>query len=161
MKTFTAALAVLFVAVLCYQVSSSPSESKLSSPRSSLLFLSAVQGLVMLGSSPFSAPAVGKERHALPWLLERRVAVVGAHCGSSTSSSGHLLSLNHFGPCCTEFITRPLPLRLVKSYEHTGSHCSQPAVIFTTLKDKLVCANPDEKWVQDMVTQLKHKEGSG
>ncbi|XP_064533744.1 C-C motif chemokine 5-like [Pseudopipra pipra] len=95
MKTFTAALAVLFVAVLCYRVSSSP------------------------------------------------------------------ISLDHFGPCCTEFITRPLPLRLVKSYEHTGSSCSQPAVIFTTIKDKLVCANPDEKWVQDMVTQLKHKEGSG
>ncbi|NWR38680.1 CCL5 protein, partial [Tachuris rubrigastra] len=95
MKTFTATLAILFVAVLCYQVSSSP------------------------------------------------------------------FSLNHFGPCCSEFITRPLPLRLVRSCEHTGNHCSQPAVIFTTIKDRLVCASLDEKWVQDMVTQLKDKEDSG
>lgn len=36
MKTSTAALAVLFVAVLCYQASSSPGESKCSPPRSSL-----------------------------------------------------------------------------------------------------------------------------
>ncbi|NWS22278.1 CCL5 protein, partial [Pachyramphus minor] len=70
-------------------------------------------------------------------------------------------SLNHYGPCCSEFITRPLPSRLVRSCEHTGSHCFQPAVIFTTIKDRLVCASLDEKWVQDMVTQLKDKEGSG
>ncbi|XP_050181975.1 C-C motif chemokine 5-like [Myiozetetes cayanensis] len=92
MKTFTAALAVLFVAVLCYQVSSSPP------------------------------------------------------------------SLNHFGPCCPKFITRPLPLGFVRSYKHTGSYCSQPAVIFTTVKDRLVCASLDEKWVQDMMTQLKDKK---
>ncbi|NXA09828.1 CCL4 protein, partial [Sapayoa aenigma] len=89
MKTFTAALAVLSVAVLCYQVSSTP------------------------------------------------------------------LSLNHYGPCCIEFITKELPLRLVKSYQHTGSHCSQSAVIFTTKKDIDVCARADDKWVQDLINQLK------
>ncbi|NXC35862.1 CCL4 protein, partial [Campylorhamphus procurvoides] len=95
MKTFTAALAVLFVAVLCCQVSSSP------------------------------------------------------------------ISLNHYGPCCFEFITRPLPMDLVKSYELTGSHCSPSAVIFTTVKGRLVCANLEDKWVQDMVNQLQDKELSG
>ncbi|NWI57138.1 CCL4 protein, partial [Calyptomena viridis] len=63
MKTFTAALAVLFVAVLCYQVSSTPP------------------------------------------------------------------SVNGYGPCCLQFIRKELPLRLVKSYWHTGSHCPQPAVM--------------------------------
>ncbi|NXK89314.1 CCL5 protein, partial [Formicarius rufipectus] len=91
MKTFTAALAVLFVGVLCYQVSSSP------------------------------------------------------------------VSLNHYGPCCFEFITRPLPMDRVKSYVHTGSHCSSPAVVFTTIKDILVCASLDEKWVQDIVSRPKDK----
>ncbi|XP_027752122.1 C-C motif chemokine 3-like 1 [Empidonax traillii] len=91
MKTFTAALAVLFVSVLCYQVSSSPP------------------------------------------------------------------SLNHFGPCCPKFVTGPLPLRLVRSYERTSSYCSQPAVIFTTIRGRLVCASLDEKWVQDMVIQLDKK----
>ncbi|NWV20329.1 CCL5 protein, partial [Origma solitaria] len=92
MKTFTAALAVLFVAVLCYKVSSSP------------------------------------------------------------------FSLNFYGPCCVKYITRPLPLSRVVNYEHTGSRCSPPAVIFTTIMDKLVCANPSDKWVQDIMNQLKGNE---
>ncbi|NWV80273.1 CCL4 protein, partial [Dasyornis broadbenti] len=95
MKTFSAALAVLFVAVLCYRVSSSP------------------------------------------------------------------ISLNFYGPCCVEFITRPLPLSRVVKYEHTGSHCSPSAVIFTTIKDKLVCANPNDKWVQEIMNQLKDNEDRG
>ncbi|NWV08820.1 CCL4 protein, partial [Ptilonorhynchus violaceus] len=95
MKTFTSALAVLFVAVLCYQVSSSPS------------------------------------------------------------------SLDFYGPCCIKYITKPLPLSLVVKYKHTGSRCSLSAVIFTTIKDKLVCANPNDKWVQDIVNQLKDNEHSG
>ncbi|NXI04355.1 CCL4 protein, partial [Pachycephala philippinensis] len=89
MKTCTAALAVLFVAVFCYQATSSP------------------------------------------------------------------ISVNLYGPCCFEYITRPLPLSRVVKYEHTGSNCFLPAVIFTTIKDKRVCANPNDKWVQDIMNQLK------
>lgn len=44
MKTSTAALAVLFVAVLCYQVSSSPGESRRSPLRSSLSCCSVMPG---------------------------------------------------------------------------------------------------------------------
>ncbi|NWI06628.1 CCL5 protein, partial [Tichodroma muraria] len=95
MKTFTAALSVLFVVVFCYQATSSP------------------------------------------------------------------ISLNFYGPCCLEYITRPLPLSHVVKYEHMGSHCSPPAVIFTTIKDKLVCANPNDKWVQDIMNQLKDNMLSG
>ncbi|NXE96683.1 CCL5 protein, partial [Menura novaehollandiae] len=94
-KTFTAALAVLFVAVLCYQVSSSP------------------------------------------------------------------VSPNSYGPCCVRTIDKPLPLGLVVKSERTGSHCSPPAVIFTTIKDKLVCADPYEKWVKEMMNHLMDKEHSG
>ncbi|NWW00430.1 CCL5 protein, partial [Machaerirhynchus nigripectus] len=95
MKAFTAALAVLFVAVFCYQATSSP------------------------------------------------------------------LSLSFYGPCCVEFITRPLPLSRVVKYEYTGSHCSSPAVIFTTVKNKLVCAILKDKWVQNIMNQLKDSKHSG
>ncbi|NXO97044.1 CCL5 protein, partial [Certhia brachydactyla] len=71
------------------------------------------------------------------------------------------ISLNLYGPCCVGYITRPLPLSRVVKYEHTGSHCSPPAMIFTTTKDKLICANANDKWVQDMITQLKDNELSG
>ncbi|NXB36074.1 CCL5 protein, partial [Eulacestoma nigropectus] len=95
MKTFTAALAVLFVAVFCYQATSSP------------------------------------------------------------------ISVNLNCPCNVGYLTRRLPLTHVVKYEHTGSHCSPPAVIFTTIKGRLVCANLNDKWVQDIVNQLKDNKHSG
>ncbi|NXE83240.1 CCL4 protein, partial [Cochlearius cochlearius] len=95
MKTSTAALAVLFVAVLCYRVSSSPA------------------------------------------------------------------SVNFSGPCCTQYSPKAFPLSRVLMYEYTGSHCLQPAVIFTTVAGRMVCGKPDDKWVQDIVSHLKDKAGSG
>ncbi|NWH65136.1 CCL4 protein, partial [Geococcyx californianus] len=95
MKTSTAALAVLFVAVLCYQVSSSP------------------------------------------------------------------ISVNLSGPCCVQYSTKAFPVSRIVKYEHTGSHCLQPAVIFTTVAGKMVCGKPDDKWVQDIVNQQEDNAGSG
>ncbi|NXO74812.1 CCL5 protein, partial [Sitta europaea] len=86
------------------------------------------------------------------------VVFVVVFCYQATSSP---TSLNFYGPCCVDYITRPLPLSRVVKYEHTGSHCSPPAVIFTTIKDNLVCANPNYKWVQDIMNQLKDNELSG
>ncbi|XP_009577713.1 PREDICTED: C-C motif chemokine 3-like 1, partial [Fulmarus glacialis] len=91
MKTSTAGLAVLFVTVLCYQVSSSPP------------------------------------------------------------------SVNFSGPCCIRYSTKPF----LVMYEHAGSHCFQPAVIFTTVAGRMVCGKPDDKWVQDIVNHQKDKAGSG
>ncbi|XP_010137724.1 PREDICTED: C-C motif chemokine 5-like [Buceros rhinoceros silvestris] len=95
MKTSTAALAVLFVAVLCYQASSSPA------------------------------------------------------------------SVNISGPCCVQFSTKALPSSRVVMYEVTGSHCAQPAVICTTIKDRRVCGKLGDKWVQDIVNPRKEKASSG
>ncbi|KAM6403005.1 C-C motif chemokine 4 homolog [Rhynochetos jubatus] len=120
MKTSTAALAVLTVAILCYQVSSSP------------------------------------------------------------------YSVNLSGPCCVRYSTKAFPLSRVVRYEHTGSHCSQPAVIFElkelllvtslipkeqdpgrrlspfiTVTGRMVCGNPDDKWVQDIMNHQRDKAGSG
>ncbi|NXS84911.1 CCL4 protein, partial [Erpornis zantholeuca] len=94
MRTFTAALAVLFVAVFSYQATSSP--------------------------------------HAV----------------------------NFYGPCCDKYITKRLPLDLVVEYELTDSHCS-PAVIFTTIKGRLVCASLNDNWVLDIMNQLEDKKQSG
>ncbi|NXS44225.1 CCL4 protein, partial [Balaeniceps rex] len=95
MKTSTAVLAVLFVAILCYQVSSSPT------------------------------------------------------------------SVNFFGPCCINYSTKAFPSSRVAMYEHTGSHCFQPAVILTTVTGRMVCGKPDDKWVQDIMNHQKDKAGSG
>ncbi|XP_075296458.1 C-C motif chemokine 13-like [Opisthocomus hoazin] len=70
-------------------------------------------------------------------------------------------SVNVSGPCCLRYSTKAFPLSRVVMYEHTGSHCIQPAVIFTTVKGRLVCGKPDEQWVQDIVNHQKDKAGSG
>nr|XP_009676484.1 PREDICTED: C-C motif chemokine 4 homolog [Struthio camelus australis]XP_009676485.1 PREDICTED: C-C motif chemokine 4 homolog [Struthio camelus australis] len=95
MKSFTAALAVLFVSVFCYQVSSSPA------------------------------------------------------------------AVNFSGPCCIQYSTKAIPLNRVVMYEHAGSHCFQPAVIFTTVKGTMLCGNPEDKWVQDIMNHRKDKADSG
>ncbi|NXB13505.1 CCL5 protein, partial [Rhagologus leucostigma] len=86
------------------------------------------------------------------------VLFAAVFCSQATSSP---ISPNLYGPCCFEYLTRPLPLSHVVKYEHTGSHCSTPAVIFTTIKDRLVCANLNDKWVQDIMNQLKDNKHSG
>ncbi|XP_006038479.1 C-C motif chemokine 3-like [Alligator sinensis] len=56
--------------------------------------------------------------------------------------------------CCFTY-TKKIPRALVASYKATSSKCSQPAVIFTTKKGREVCADPNEKWVQDYMKHLE------
>ncbi|NXO01327.1 CCL4 protein, partial [Rhinopomastus cyanomelas] len=95
MKISTAALAVFLVAVLCYQVSSSP------------IFIN---------------------------------------------------SLDH---CCKNYIKKPIHLSRVETYVYIDNNCDQPAVIFTTVKGKRVCARASDRWVQDILNSRKDKAGSG
>ncbi|XP_032071036.1 C-C motif chemokine 4-like [Thamnophis elegans] len=56
--------------------------------------------------------------------------------------------------CCFEYTPGPVPQHLLKSYEHTNSRCSRPAIIFTTKKDRKICADPSVAWVQDRIREL-------
>ncbi|XP_008500180.2 C-C motif chemokine 4 homolog [Calypte anna] len=95
MKTSTAALALLSVALLCYEVSSSPA------------------------------------------------------------------AVNFSGLCCTQYHSKALPANRVVMYQHTDSHCPQSAVIFTTVKGRMVCGKLGDKWVQDIVNPPQQQPGSG
>ncbi|NXU89500.1 CCL4 protein, partial [Xiphorhynchus elegans] len=57
--------------------------------------------------------------------------------------------------CCFSYISRQLPRSFVKDYYETNSLCSQPAVVFITKKGREVCANPEQEWVQQYVTDLE------
>uniref|UniRef100_A0A8C4D6D6 Chemokine interleukin-8-like domain-containing protein n=1 Tax=Dicentrarchus labrax TaxID=13489 RepID=A0A8C4D6D6_DICLA len=53
--------------------------------------------------------------------------------------------------CCTQYHEHPVPVKVLKSYQiqkDTG-FCNIKAVIFRTAKKKLLCADPDKKWVKD------------
>ncbi|NXK46787.1 CCL4 protein, partial [Chauna torquata] len=82
------------------------------------------------------------------------VLVVAALCYQVSSSPA---AVNFSGPCCTQFSTKAFPPSRVIMYEHTSSHCSQPGVIFTTVKGKAFCGNLQDKWVQNILNQNKDK----
>ncbi|NXY87131.1 CCL4 protein, partial [Alcedo cyanopectus] len=57
--------------------------------------------------------------------------------------------------CCFTYTSRQLPRSFVVEYYETNSQCPQPAVVFVTRKGRQVCANPEEKWVQQYVSDLE------
>ncbi|XP_026547525.1 C-C motif chemokine 5-like [Notechis scutatus] len=59
--------------------------------------------------------------------------------------------------CCFDYVKRPLPEKILKSFEETEGRCSRPAVIFITHKNRRICADPSEQWVQDRIQYLSQK----
>uniref|UniRef100_F7B2B3 C-C motif chemokine n=1 Tax=Ornithorhynchus anatinus TaxID=9258 RepID=F7B2B3_ORNAN len=60
--------------------------------------------------------------------------------------------------CCTNYLHRPLPQKLVKSYFQNRSQCPKPGIIFITVKGRKVCANPSETWVQKIQARIRDLE---
>ncbi|XP_049648376.1 C-C motif chemokine 3-like [Accipiter gentilis] len=53
-----------------------------------------------------------------------------------------------FPSCCYSYQQRRIPPSLITSASMTSSTCSQPGVILVTKKGKMLCADPQVKWVQ-------------
>ncbi|XP_048402226.1 C-C motif chemokine 4-like [Stegostoma tigrinum] len=58
--------------------------------------------------------------------------------------------------CCEHYIKRELPKARIVSHITVPSsvYCSQAAIVFQTIANRLVCANPEDQWVQRLVTEL-------
>ncbi|KAG9278193.1 monocyte chemotactic protein 1B-like [Astyanax mexicanus] len=61
--------------------------------------------------------------------------------------------------CCTNYSPNPFPLNRLKhfSIQDATGVCRLSAVIFTTLKNKKICADPEAAWVKDAVSHIKTK----
>ncbi|NWX05033.1 CCL4 protein, partial [Caloenas nicobarica] len=57
--------------------------------------------------------------------------------------------------CCFSYTSRQLPRTFVVEYYETSSQCSQPGVVFVTKKGRQVCANPENDWVQEYMSDLE------
>ncbi|XP_038183919.1 C-C motif chemokine 3 [Arvicola amphibius] len=56
--------------------------------------------------------------------------------------------------CCFSY-SRQIDRRFIVDYFETSSLCSQPGVIFLTKRNRQVCADPKETWVQEYITDLE------
>uniref|UniRef100_A0A8C0GE23 C-C motif chemokine n=1 Tax=Chelonoidis abingdonii TaxID=106734 RepID=A0A8C0GE23_CHEAB len=59
--------------------------------------------------------------------------------------------------CCFTYTSRQIPRGLVTDYFVTSSMCAQPAVVFIMKKERKICANPKDAWVQEYVNDLKYR----
>ncbi|XP_017499719.2 eotaxin-like [Manis javanica] len=57
--------------------------------------------------------------------------------------------------CCFRVATRKISIQRLQSYRRIpGNMCPQTAVILKTKQAKEICADPKEKWVQDVMKYL-------
>ncbi|XP_057572077.1 C-C motif chemokine 8 isoform X2 [Hippopotamus amphibius kiboko] len=60
--------------------------------------------------------------------------------------------------CCFNVINGKIPFKKLDGYMRiTNTQCPQEAVIFKTKADKMVCADPKQKWVQNSIKLLDQK----
>ncbi|XP_020777095.1 eotaxin-like [Boleophthalmus pectinirostris] len=60
---------------------------------------------------------------------------------------------------CCRYIskTQPHPNRLKRYYKQTRTVCPLHVVVFVTLKDKRICANPKSDWTKTTMKHLDNK----
>ncbi|NWV12165.1 CCL3 protein, partial [Ptilonorhynchus violaceus] len=57
--------------------------------------------------------------------------------------------------CCFNYISRPIPRRIISSAYMTSNSCERQAVVLVTKKGMSVCVDPAAHWVQ---AYLKHSK---
>ncbi|XP_077078007.1 monocyte chemotactic protein 1B [Siphateles boraxobius] len=62
--------------------------------------------------------------------------------------------------CCTKYTSQSLPFLRLKDFTRQDGTmtCNIEAVIFTTVKDRLICANPYDLWVQNAIAHIQEKK---
>ncbi|XP_016347599.1 monocyte chemotactic protein 1B [Sinocyclocheilus anshuiensis] len=64
--------------------------------------------------------------------------------------------------CCTKYSSQPFPVLRLKDFTRQDATmtCNIEAVIFTTVKNRQICANPDDLWVQNAILHIQNTKKS-
>uniref|UniRef100_A0A4W4F034 C-C motif chemokine n=1 Tax=Electrophorus electricus TaxID=8005 RepID=A0A4W4F034_ELEEL len=64
--------------------------------------------------------------------------------------------------CCTNFSPHPLPFHRLKDFtvQDATTTCRLHAIIFTTVKNRRICANPKTLWVKHAVVHLRKNKSA-
>ncbi|XP_066110802.1 C-C motif chemokine 19 [Saccopteryx bilineata] len=59
--------------------------------------------------------------------------------------------------CCLSVTLHPIPRNIVRSFRFlfVKDGCRMPAVVFTTLRGRQLCAPPDQPWVDRIIRRLQ------
>ncbi|KAM7146848.1 C-C motif chemokine 22 [Macrochelys suwanniensis] len=60
--------------------------------------------------------------------------------------------------CCVGVTKGPIRFGNLRSFYRTSPGCRRPAVVFVTLRNIEVCADPEAKWVRNAMQRLKKKK---
>nr|KAF6455175.1 C-C motif chemokine ligand 16 [Rousettus aegyptiacus] len=80
------------------------------------------------------------------FLLILILTMTSAFCRQAKSPES--VNLSH--TCCLKYHEKIIPRKLLMGHRKALG-CYLPAIIFVTKKNREVCANPNEKWVQDYI----------
>ncbi|XP_016057479.1 PREDICTED: uncharacterized protein LOC107528825 [Miniopterus natalensis] len=100
-------------------------------------------------------PSPGRMKAAL-FLLVAVLATTFAFCSQATFNaipSEILESVNLSHSCCLKYHEKVLPRKLVVGYRK-ALNCYLPAIILITKRNREICTNPNNKWVQDYIENL-------
>ncbi|PNJ06245.1 C-C motif chemokine 18 [Pongo pygmaeus] len=57
--------------------------------------------------------------------------------------------------CCLVYTSWQIPQKFIVDYSETSPQCPKPGVILLTKRGRQICADPNKKWVQKYISNLK------
>ncbi|XP_032342284.1 fractalkine [Camelus ferus] len=85
----------------------------------------------------------------LSWLLR-----LAAFCHLTMLLAGQQRGVNKCSIQCSKMTTSKIPVNRLVQYQRNQESCNRRAIILTTVKGLLICADPKEEWVQKAMEYL-------